>query len=155
MTTTLKGILVSVFLSGQICGTTKLIAQAKKINLGYDQIYSFINPKDNKVFFHQLPDSSTLFILDPERLLQNCNLSIWKNHKIEILTNGSWTDSIRHFEPHFVFRNRCEYLLLSTSRYQSNMTIILHHLCSNEFCSSRLKKRKDRYVISEIESGVY
>jgi hypothetical protein len=156
MTVAKQSLLTFILVSVQVFNTLKSNGQPQKVNLNCDQIDKFINPVGQGVFFHGLPkESSRLIFLDPENLLQNCKIDSWKNHTIEIINKSPGIDSFKTFIPHFVFRGRCDYMLISTWHTKKEITLNLQHLCSNEFCETILKRKNGRYVISNLRGGVY
>jgi hypothetical protein len=156
MTITKQSLLACILIFIQVFNTLKSNSQSQKVSLNCDQIDKFINPHTQKPFFHGLPKGdSRLIFLDPENLLQKCKIDSWKNHAIEIINKSSGIDSFKTWDRHFVYRERCEYMLISTWRIKKETTLLLHHLCSNEFCSTVLKRKNGRYFISNLEGGVY
>ena len=151
-----QSVICCILISVGLFNGLKSSSQSKTVNLSCDQIDKFINPHIQRSFFHALPKGDVrLIFLDPENLLEKCKIDRWQNHTIEVINRSSGIDSLKMFDPHFVFRTRSKYMLISTWHTKKEVTLMLYHLYSNEFCTTDLKRKDRKYIISKLEGGVF
>lgn len=135
--------------------STDSFSQNSKKDISCSLVKVFLDSLDNTPHFHQLPDDSSLIFLDPDNLIKKCIPERWHGYNITILKTGSIIDSMKHFEPYFVLKGRCQYILLSETHDKKDYYLHLHQPCSNEFSAAKIRRRKGHYYIASIEHGVY
>lgn len=134
---------------------TQLYCQSSKKDINCNLVKAFLDSMDNDNRFHALPKDTALIFLDPNDLMKDCISHDWNGYHITIVKQGPIIDSVRYCNPHFVSNGRCQYLLLFPSLDGKDLLLFLHHLCSNEVSSAKIKRRKGQYYIAAINYGVF
>ena len=138
--------LISINTSSQSVFKTK--CEAVKFLINSNEVSSwfrnFAKPSDSLVYF-----------LDPNNLLDSCTISTWKNYPVQIINKGELIDSLKVLDFHFMVKRRFNFYQLRESSKNNEIIILFHRGYDNLSTNIRLTKKKNRYSLKEISSGVF
>ena len=117
----------------------------------------FLNSKEVDSWFKK-PISfqdSTVYFLDPDSLLISCDLKSWMNCTVVIINSGEIIDSLKNYDFHYLINKRFNYYQLRESHIKDQTTLVFHRGHDNLSSSVQIKKKKKKYFLSGINSGVF
>ena len=133
-------------------------AQVKKCATLESAISTFINyPEITKWLKRDsnIKSDSIVFFVDLGNIIKQPFMNTWIGCKINFVNDKLLIDSLKHFQPHFVLKNRPNYfVLISWNESPKATAIMLLHAFNNMSGEATIVHKGKFYLITKIKSGV-
>lgn len=133
-------------------------SQVKKDTSLESAIDTFINyPEIAKwLQYGNIKEDSTLYFIDLNKVIKKAFANTWMGFKLNFVNDRLLIDSLKHFQPHFVFQGRRKYFVLIVNRQTPGKTVLmLLHPYNNMSADELLYFIRGNSILSLKQAWVY
>ena len=132
------------------------LCQSKTFYQRCEGINAFLNSKEILNGFSKTSkQKDSIIIIDLDAALTNCKISFWKNTPVVVFQDGLIIDSLKKFDPGFMFQRRPYVYLFYSKKNKNQQNYQIYQPYSGTAGQITIEFKNGLYYLGKIEFGSF